>query len=56
MKQYEEKKTSFINQSVENHKEITNTIATSRMEMPITHNKSTKGKTISEEEWKILKR
>lgn len=37
LKSYEEKKSSYIQQAVETHKGLANTIAASRIEMPITH-------------------
>lgn len=49
---YEEKKSSFIQQSVETHKGLANTVAASRIEMPITY----KSKAVSDEEWKGIKR
>ena len=52
LKNYGEKKSSEIQQAVETHKGVTNTVAASRIEMPVTH----KSKAVSDEEWKGIKR
>lgn len=51
----ETKKTDYIHQSVEHHKEVVKEVSTlqaSRMEMPVTYNRAK----VNEEEWKNLKK